>query len=77
MPEPSHVGGDVFGRWRVIERMPVAEKLISSAWRAPQSALADTTPEVAPIAPATASPETQQLAVMSVSPPQSIDQLTA
>jgi len=47
---------------------------------APQAALADTASETAPTAPATASPEAQQLEVMSISlagMQQSIDQLTA
>ena len=61
-------------------RAMIANSSPQLGWLAPQAALADTAPEVAPIAPATASPENQQLEVMSVSlaaMQQSIDQLTA
>ena len=61
-------------------RAIIANSSPQLGWLAPQAALADTAPETAPIAPATASPENQQLEVMSVSlaaMQQSIDQLTA
>jgi hypothetical protein len=48
-------------------------------WLAPQAAVAKTAPETEPIAPANASPENQQLEVMSLSlvtMQQSIDQLS-
>jgi hypothetical protein len=61
-------------------RAMIANSSPQLGWLAPQAALADTASETAPIAPATASPETQQLEVMSMSlvaMRQSIDQLTA
>jgi hypothetical protein len=61
-------------------RAMIANSSPQLGWLAPQAALADTAPEAAPIAPATASPETQQFEVMSISlaaMQQSIDQLTA
>ena len=61
-------------------RAMIANSSPQLGWLAPQAALADTAPQAAPIVPATASPETQQLAVMSISlaaMQQSINQLTA
>jgi hypothetical protein len=61
-------------------RAMIANSSPQLGWLAPQAALADTAPEAAPTAPATASPETQQFEVMSISlaaMQQSIDQLTA
>ena len=48
-------------------RAMIANSSPQLGWLAPQAALADTAPEAAPIAPATASPETQQVDVMSTS----------
>ena len=61
-------------------RAMIANSSPQLGWLAPQAALADTAPEAAPIGSATASPESQQLEVMSISlvaMQQSIDQLTA
>jgi hypothetical protein len=61
-------------------RSIIANSSPQLGWLAPQAALAETAAEAAPIAPATASPESQQLEVMSISlaaMQQSIDQLTA
>ena len=61
-------------------RAIIANSSPQLGWLAPQAALADTAAETAPIAPATDSPENQQLEVMSISlaaMQQSIDQLTA
>ena len=61
-------------------RATIANSSPHLGWLAPQAALADTASETAPTAPATASPEAQQLEVMSISlagMQQSIDQLTA
>jgi len=61
-------------------RAAIANSSPQLGWLAPQAALADTASETAPTAPATASPEAQQLEVMSISLAalqQSVDQLTA
>ena len=60
-------------------RAMIANSSPQLGWLAPQAALAGTAPEAAPIGSATASPESQQLEVMSISlvaMQQSIDQLT-
>jgi len=61
-------------------RATIANSSPQRGWLAPQAALADTASETAPTASATASPETQELEVISISlaaMQQSIDQLTA